>query len=156
MGAARPAAAAAFAAALVGAAPAPSATTGTPALDYVLQCQGCHLEDGSETPGKVPALAGSVAHYLHVPGGRAYLVRVPGVANAPLSDAALAALLDWVLARFDAASLPADFVPYGAEEVGRLRASPLVDVAGERRRLRDELERASAPAPAPAGSRRSR
>ncbi|MBS1106647.1 MAG: hypothetical protein H6Q91_2149, partial [Deltaproteobacteria bacterium] len=36
---------------------------------------------------------------------------------------------------------PADFVPYTAEEVHRLRAEPLVDVAPARRRLLDAIER---------------
>ena len=33
---------------------------------------------------------------LATPAGRAYLVRVPGVAQAPLDDERLAALLNWV------------------------------------------------------------
>jgi hypothetical protein len=110
-----------------------------PETNYVLHCQGCHLADGSETPGKVPPLAGSVGQFLGVPGGREFLARVPGVANAPLSDAELAALLNWTLARFDAAALPAQLDPYDAAEIGRLRAQPLVDVTSERRRLLDAL-----------------
>lgn len=106
-----------------------------PRLDYVLQCRGCHLEDGSGAPGRVPSLL-RVGRFLRVPGGREYLVRVPGAAHAPLDDAALAALLNWMLARFDppAASSPG-FVPYGAGEVGRLRAAPLADASAERRAL---------------------
>ncbi|HME73143.1 MAG TPA: hypothetical protein VKM54_25230 [Myxococcota bacterium] len=117
----------------------------SPAVDYAVHCQGCHLRDGSETPGRVPALAGSLARFARVPGGRAYLVRVPGVAQSPLDDAALAALLNWVLLRFDPGGVPADFSPYSAEEVGRLRRLPLSDVAGARRRLMDEVS----PAPRP-------
>jgi hypothetical protein len=109
-----------------------------PAVDYALHCQGCHLSDGSATPGRVPALAGSLARFLRVPGGRAYLVRVPGVAQAPLDDTALAALLNWVLLRFDSRGLPADFSPYEAQEVGRLRRSPLPDVERERQKLLEE------------------
>ena len=112
----------------------PAAAYG-PETNYVLHCQGCHLADGSGMAGKVPPLAGSVAQFLRVPGGRAFLGRVPGVANAPLDDAALAALLNWTLTRFDAAEMPAEFVPYGADEIGRLRAAPLVDVTAERRKL---------------------
>jgi hypothetical protein len=111
----------------------------SPAVDYAVHCQGCHLADGSETPGRVPALAGSVGHFLRVPGGREYLVRVPGSAQSPLSDAALAALLNWMLPHFDAEGLPAKFAPYTGEEVGRLRRAPLTDVDGERRRLLDAL-----------------
>ncbi len=113
----------------------------SPATNYTLNCQGCHLADGTASAGKVPALAGSVARFLRAPEGRAFLVRVPGVANAQLADADLAALLDWTLRRFDAANLPADFVPYTADEVRQLRAEPLVDVAPARRRLLDAIER---------------
>jgi len=67
------------------------------------------------------------------------------VAESPLDDASLAALLNWVLLRFDPAGVPADFSPYRAEEVGRLRRVPLSDVESERRRLVDELARASRP-----------
>ncbi len=115
---------------------------GSPDINYTLHCEGCHLADGSGSPGKVPALAASVARFLRVPEGRAYLVRVPGVANAGLTDADLAALLDWTLRRFDAANLPASFVPYSADEVQRLRATPLVAVAPARQRLLDAIEAA--------------
>ena len=97
--------------------------------------------DGAASPGKVPALAGSVARFLRVPEGRAYLARVPGVANAAIGDAELAALLDWTLRRFDPENLPADFVPYTPEEMRRWRAEPLVDVTPERTRLLEAIER---------------
>jgi len=66
-----------------------------------------------------------VAKFLHVPGGREYLGRVPGVATAPISDAELADLLNWTLYRFDGAHVPADFKPYSASEIGKLRKVPL-------------------------------
>jgi len=113
-----------------------------PALDYVLNCQGCHRADGTGTPGSVPALAGSVGRFLRVPGGREYLARVPGVAQAPLDDAAVARLLNWMLERFDKDDLPHDFVPYAPDEVGRLRTSPLTDVERVRRELLAAIERA--------------
>jgi hypothetical protein len=118
-----------------------AANAWSPETNYRLQCEGCHLADGAASPGKVPALAGSVARFLWVPEGRAYLVRVPGVAHASLDDADLAALLDWTLRRFDAANLPADFAPYTAEEVRRWRAEPLTDVAPERARLLEAVDR---------------
>jgi hypothetical protein len=106
-----------------------------PALDYTLNCQGCHLADGAGTSGGVPQLAGSVARFLAVPGGREYLARVPGVAQAPLDDAATAGVLNWLLERFDHAHVPADFTPYTAAEIGRLRRAPLTDVETARRAL---------------------
>ena len=79
-------------------------------------------------------MAGSVSRFLSISGGREYLGRVPGVAFAPLSDAHLAVLLNWSLETFDPKHIPADFRPYRAAEVGRLRAIPLVSDAAEHRR----------------------
>ena len=116
--------------------------TSGPALDWAVTCQGCHRADGTGTPGTVPGLAGSVGKFLRVPGGREFLVRVPGVAQAPLDDAALAAVINWMLARFDGADLPESFAPYGADEVGRLRRRPLTDVEHARSELLRAIERA--------------
>jgi hypothetical protein len=68
-------------------------------------------------------------------------VQVPGVAQAPLDDAALAGVVNWMLDRFDKTHLPPDFRPYTAEEIGRLRTKPLTDVEGLRKRLVAEIER---------------
>jgi len=124
--------------------PGAAAAQGTsgPALDYAVTCQGCHRADGGGTPGTVPALAGSVGKFLRVPGGREFLVRVPGVAQAPLDDAALAAVLNWMLERFGQDDVPKAFVPYAAEEVSRLRRRQLTDVQGVRRQLVGAIERA--------------
>ena len=116
-----------------------------PNVEYALNCQGCHRADGAGTPGSVPPLVGSVARFLAAPGGREYLVQVPGVAQAPLDDATLAAVMNWMLKRFDEAHLPADFVPYSGPEIGRLRGSPLTDVEGLRGRLLRAIEARSSP-----------
>lgn len=116
-----------------------AALAGSPAVDYALNCQGCHLDDGSGTPGSVPALAGSVGRFLRVTGGREFLVQVPGVATSPLDDAALAAVLNWMLERFGRPEAPATYAPYTAAEVGALRAKPLTNVE----RVRAELIRAA-------------
>jgi hypothetical protein len=55
------------------------------------------------------------------------------VAQSPLPDAELAELLNWVVARFGGPEATAGFAPYGADEVRRLRAEPLVDVDAARR-----------------------
>jgi mono/diheme cytochrome c family protein len=115
----------------------------TPEVEFALNCQGCHRADGTGTPGSVPALADSVARFLAVPGGRDYLVQVPGVAQAPLDDAALAAVVNWMLTRFDAPHVPKDFQPYTADEIARLRKSPLVDVDKARASLLAELGRSA-------------
>ena len=104
--------------------------------DYMLNCMGCHLDDGRGYVLRgVPTLTGYMGNFLTVPGGREFLVQVPGSAQSDLSDAELATLLNWMLHSFSAQQIPADFVPYGAAEVAHLRHRPLVDVAGTRASL---------------------
>lgn len=106
-------------------------------FDWAMQCRGCHGANGENSRNGVPVLAGEVAKFLSVAGGRGFLVQVPGVANAPLSDKRLADLTNWMLVTFDAAHMPPDFVPYQASEVGRLREKALaVEVNAVRRKLR--------------------
>ncbi len=124
---------AAWAALLLAAAPVePQAG---PALDYVLNCQGCHLPDGAGTPGKVPPLKDHVARFLWLPEGRAFLVQVPGVARSALPDDRIAALLNWLVLRFDADHVPKSFKPYTSDEVARLRRHPRAEVAAYREAL---------------------
>lgn len=101
------------------------------AESYVLHCSGCHRLDGSGVEGVAPDLR-RIGPLLDSSEGRAYLGRVPGVAQAPLEDAALARLLNWVLAEI--ADRPAD-PAYTAQEIRRLRAEPLRDPLAARRAL---------------------
>ena len=69
-------------------------------------------------------------------GGGVFIGRVPGVSPVNLDDARLANLVNWTLYTFDAAHMPADFRPYTAEEIGRLRQHPLrLERAAMRARL---------------------
>jgi mono/diheme cytochrome c family protein len=101
---------------------------------WALNCQGCHRPDASGTADGAPPMGDVVARFLRTPGGREYLVRVPGVATSPLDDADTASLLNWMLRRFDPRHVPADFQPYTAPEVARLRRSPLHEGAQVMRR----------------------
>ncbi len=128
-------ASAGVAALLIGcfAVPCSTKATETAQTDYMLSCQGCHLGDGQGFPDHgVPMLTGYVGNFLKVAGGREFLVQVPGSAQSNLSDARLAALLNWMLRSFSPNEVPADFAPYTAAEVGRLRARPLVAVRATR------------------------
>ena len=106
--------------------------------NWTLNCQGCHRPDGTGSAGTAPSLAGTVAKFLIVPGGRDYLGRVPGVATSPLPSAALAEVMNWMFWRFDQEHLPADFEPFTAEEIARLRTQPLRLEASQ---MRDDLLR---------------
>jgi len=100
------------------------------AADYVLNCAGCHKFDGSGS-ARVPVLT-EMGRLQALPGGREYLVRVPGVAQAPLSDARLAALLNWLITELGTGGASP---PYDAAEVGTLRAAPLRDPIAARAAL---------------------
>jgi hypothetical protein len=100
-----------------------------PHTDYLLYCRGCHLHTGDAVPAaNVPSLR-ELAPLLATRAGRDYLVRVPGVAQTPMTDEQVAAVLNWVLGNFNADTLPADFVPFTANEVaaarGRVLPNPL-------------------------------
>lgn len=116
-------------------------SAGSPQLHYMLQCQGCHRADGSGSPGAVPSLSDSIGRFLTVPGGREYLVRVPGSAQSPLGDDDLARVLNWMIRAFGPPAIAADFEPFRADEVARIRVSPLIEVDSARRALIRAIDR---------------
>lgn len=115
---------------------APSvATTTSPRAAYVVHCAGCHGIDGAGTRlGNVPDMR-ALGRFLQVPGGREFVVKVPGVMGSGLDNMQVAEVTNWVLATLATASLPGDFLPYSVDEVKQARATPLVDVAAVRARL---------------------
>jgi len=131
--------------------PAAAARAESPQVLYMLHCQGCHLPDGGGSPGSVPSLTREIGRFLDAPGGRAFLVRVPGSFDSPLDDAELASVLNWMIGRFDPG---VTFVPYTAHEVAGYRGEPLTDVEGLRAELLDAIARRELSPPGP--SRASR
>ena len=123
------------------------ATTGANEIlarqNYILNCQGCHLPDGSGSEGNVPKMNDFVGYFLHVPGGREFIVQVPGAAGAPISDQELADVMNWMLLNFSKNELPDPFIPYSAEEIAKLRKEPLIDMHHHREeliaRIKDKL-----------------
>jgi hypothetical protein len=108
---------------------------------YTLHCSGCHGAAGHGVPERgIPDLhnAGS---YVALPQGRAYLVQVPGISQSRLDDATAARILNYVLARFSAADLPADFKPYTVDEVTRLRTDKASDAETRRAQILDGLRK---------------
>ena len=108
--------------------------------NYILNCQGCHLPDGSGSKGNVPKMNDFVGYFLHVPGGREFLVQVPGAAGAPISDQELADVMNWILLNFSKNELPDPFVPYSAEEIGKLRKEPLIEMHQHREELLNQIK----------------
>ncbi|KPK16992.1 MAG: hypothetical protein AMJ62_02975 [Myxococcales bacterium SG8_38] len=95
--------------------------------DYILNCSGCHRMDGSGSR-IVPSLH-AMGELVGKPGAREYWVRVPGAAQAPLSDARLAALMNWLVTRFTGRP---PTPPYTPHEIATLRRTPLRDPLAHR------------------------
>jgi hypothetical protein len=111
-----------------------------PATLYMMECQGCHLADGIGGLNSVPMLRNSVARFLTVPGGREYLVQVPGVALSSLSDPDTTAVLNWMLRKFGPLELAVQYAPYTVAEVTRLRRDPLTEIAHNRAALLQQMQ----------------
>jgi len=118
----------------------------SPAQDYMLYCMGCHGANAQGIAGKIPALAGALPRYMRTSEGRDYVLRVPGAANSVLSDAQLAAVLNWLAETYAVAGEPRP-APFSVDEVTRARHTPLVNVLETRRAVLRALA-ATGPAPA--------
>lgn len=112
-------------------APSISPTHSARAL-YVLHCAGCHSLDGSgSASARVPDMR-QLGQFLRIPGGREFLIQVPGVMGSGLNDEQVAQVTNWVLSSMASASIPLHHRAFDAAEVSRARAIPLVDVAATR------------------------
>ncbi|MGA0840287.1 MAG: c-type cytochrome [Pseudomonadales bacterium] len=114
-------------------------TQADPRTHYLLHCMGCHQPEGAGTPMGIPALRDRVGYYLDLPGGRDYLLHVPGARNAPLTDDDLAAVMNWVIESFGGSSLPTRWEPFTAREGERARSLEPVDIDAWRARLWAQL-----------------
>lgn len=102
-------------------------------FDYQMNCQGCHGPKGAGSAKRqVPPLE-KLDHFLALREGREFLIRVPGMARSPLSDADLTNLANWMLVEFSEADWNEPSEPYSVAEVTRLRNDPIVDGVVEHR-----------------------
>ena len=109
-----------------------------PAQLYMLNCWGCHRPNGEGIPGTAPPLRGAV-DFLRVPGGREYLISVPGVALSPLSNEQAADVMNWILQSFSKDRIAADFKPYTADEIAKARMTHMLDIKKARAQLVTEM-----------------
>lgn len=115
-------------------------------FDYVLHCSGCHFLHGEGSQaGGIPRVRDQVGYFLQLPEGRAYLMQVPGLLSASLSDADAARVVNWMIDYFAGASKPPDFVPYTAEEARRYRLQKPADILATRQRIAAQLQAAGYP-----------
>jgi mono/diheme cytochrome c family protein len=111
----------------------------SPAQDYVMNCRGCHGESAEGVPGKVPPLVHTLEQFMRSVAGRSYVLRVPGASNSMLSDAQLAAVLNWIAGNFGRDQLPESAPPFSVQEVAATRHTPMVSVHATRREVLKEL-----------------
>ena len=106
-----------------------------PKFNYMMECQGCHSSDGRGQSDVIPTLKDHMAKFLTVPGGREFLVQVPGAAQAPLTDAETADVLNYMLHLFGPKAIAEKYAPFTEAEVAELRKSPLTEVKQKRAAL---------------------
>ena len=87
-------------------------------------------------------MRGLIGHFLRSSEGRAFLVQVAGVSQAPLPSPNLAALLNWTLEQFSPGELPDNFLPYTASEVESLRKNRPANLPAARRKIARNLAKA--------------
>jgi hypothetical protein len=102
---------------------------------YRLYCMGCHVFDGSGLEGKVPSIRGTLVPLARHPEGRRFLVQVPGVAQSPLSNADVAALLNWMMLNIAERPAAQPIAAFTEDEVARYRSKRLVAVRATRERV---------------------
>ncbi|TPE53273.1 c-type cytochrome [Amaricoccus solimangrovi] len=101
----------------------------TPRTSYALHCSGCHTMTGTGEPAAgIPTFIGSVGTIARSDTGRTYMMHVPGVISAGLSDEGIAEVMNYVLEAWgNGAPL------FTAAEVTERRAVPVPDVVDYRR-----------------------
>jgi mono/diheme cytochrome c family protein len=115
-------------------------------VDYVLHCSGCHAFDGRGLEHKgIPALKDQIGYYLRSEEGRAYLMQIPGLLGAGMSDERAAAVTNYIVLRFAGASLPDNFVPYTAAQAKRYREMRPANIPSLRRALVAKLQENGVP-----------
>jgi hypothetical protein len=134
---------AAFVGVALGCAAAGAVRAYQPMVNFQLHCMGCHLGDGSGQPGRVPSLRRSLVTLSMSREGRDYIVRVPGVAQSPLSNEDTAVMLNWMLRNLSDLAVPIGFTDYSAAEIRGLRDRPLTQVKAVRARLLKAVENKS-------------
>lgn len=102
-------------------------------VNYMLQCQGCHKADGSGIDKTVPDLRTHGRNFIESVDGRPYFIAVPGSANAPLTDAELAEVVNYIIKNILESSDAKLF--YSEQEITRFRKMRMLDVSQKRRGL---------------------
>jgi mono/diheme cytochrome c family protein len=108
---------------------------------YVLTCSGCHGVEGlASKEGRVPALAGSIGHFMKAPEARNFLPQAPGIMTSGLNDRDVQALMNWMVPALSGPSLSGGFEPYSLEEIAQARKTKPGDFFMARRMIAKKLK----------------
>lgn len=111
--------------------------------NFILRCSGCHGMDGSGTTvGGVPDFRNYIGAFATDDDGRTYVLRVPGVVNASLSDSEISAVINYVMWAWGGTSLLPSFVAFTPEEVAARRTRAVGDIVRFRRQIVGRLSTA--------------
>jgi len=100
--------------------------------NYLLHCMGCHGENGEGLEGHVPNMRTDLARLVTSPGGRAYVLRVPGVTQSTLEPEQLAEVLNYTIREFGGVAVARKIEPFTAAELIAARAKPLLEITETR------------------------
>nr|WP_319249353.1 hypothetical protein [uncultured Celeribacter sp.] len=106
----------------------------TAQTNYILKCVGCHGVDGhgfSEVG--IPDFVNLIGTFAGDEAGRAYLANVPNVVGSGLNEDDVAAVLNFIIARWAGSSLPENYRPFDGAEVAQLHALNVGNIVDYRR-----------------------
>lgn len=114
------------------------------ATNYALHCMGCHSATGAGSEkGGIPDFRNRIGVFANSDAGRTYLLHVPGVISAGLTDEEIAAVMNFIMSKFAGPSQPADYRPFSGAEVTTLRKVRIEDIALARRKIVQHLRETS-------------
>lgn len=98
--------------------------------DFVEHCAGCHGVQGRSAPAELPELHGRIGYMMCTPQSRAYLIRLPNVAQSRIKDTQqLADMMNFVIFGIGGASVLPGTKPFTAEEVAYERKFALTSAS---------------------------
>ena len=121
----------------------------TPRATYLERCGGCHGVDGLGHTSLIPDLKDKAGYFLCDAEGRHYVARLPNIVFSRITDAEMAALLNYVVFDLGAKSAPPAARPFSARELtaARREALTIPDLEAYRAQVIDRLiARCGAPA----------
>lgn len=113
----------------------------TPRGTYLVRCGGCHGPDGLSRTSLIPDLKDKAGYFLCDAEGRDYVSRLPNIVFSRITDAEMAALMNYVSFDLGGGSAPPRARAFTPRELARTRRNALTipDLEAYRGRIVDGL-----------------